>query len=250
MTLKAQLAEGALLGSFLCLSDPSMPALFARAGFDLVVVDTEHFLLNPQTVQTMIVCARAAGIRCLVRPAEISRGAIQRALDAGPDGILVPLVNSREDAERVVEFSRYAPVGARGFHGLTPATHWGRTSSSEHVATDGERTFVAVQIETPAGVAACQMIAGVEGIDMLFVGPGDLSQAMGYMSEYENARVLGAIEEVLVAARARERLSGIYAARPNLETLARKHDARLILRGSDTRFFLEGARQALKEPPR
>lgn len=222
-----------------------MPALFARAGFDLIVIDTEHFLLNPETVQSAVLGARAVGIRCLIRPPEISRAAIQRALDAGPDGILVPLVSSLDDARRVVEFSRFAPLGGRGFHGLTAATGWGATSSGEHVAADREKTLVAVQIETPAGVASASAIAAVDGIDMIFVGPGDLSQSMGRMSAYEDPELLVAIETVLAAASACGRLSGIYAARPSLEELARRFDSRLILRGSDTRFFLDGARMAL-----
>ncbi len=247
LNLRRALAGKALVGTFQCLRDPHVPALLARAGFEVVVVDTEHFYMNPETVQNIVQGARAAGIYSIIRPPEISRAAIQRALDSGPDGILVPLVSGQSDARRVVDFARYSPLGARGFHGLTPATEWGARSSKDQVATDRARTLVAVQIETPSGVAAAEAIAEVDGIDMLFVGPGDLSQSMGLMSAYEDPALIGAVTHVLEAARLRGLLSGIYAARENLETLARLHDARLVLRGSDTRCLLDGA-TAVRQP--
>ncbi len=242
--LKEALSRSVLVGSFQCIRDPNMPGLFARAGFDLVVIDTEHFYLNPESVQSIVLGARAAGIFVLVRPAEISRSAIQRALDAAPDGILVPLVSTREEAAQVVEFARYAPLGSRGFHGLTPATGWGERGGAEHAANDTQQTLVAVQIETPAGVENCEAIARVEGIDMLFVGPGDLSHALGRTGDYSNPELLSGVDHALAAARESKKLSGIYAARPHLEERARGAGATFIVRGSDTRFFLDGASAA------
>lgn len=246
MTLSEQLSRSPLIGCFVCLTDPNVPALLANAGIELVVIDGEHFLLNPQTVQAHATAARAAGIRCLIRPAEISRAALGPAMDSGADGVLVPLVNTADEARRVVEFTRYAPLGRRGFHGLTPASGWGHISAKEHAAADHKKTLVAVQIETPEAVANCKEIAAVEGIDLLFAGPGDLSQSMGITGQYDSPQLIAAVTEILTTARENNRLSGIYAGTPALEELARELGASLILRGSDAKFLWSGARAALQ----
>jgi len=153
-----------------------------QGGFDWLLVDMEHSPLDLSTASMMLSgIADVSGGQCtpLARVAHGSIDQIKQALDAGAHGIIVPMVNTAEDAASVVRFSRYPPQGERGAGGLLPHFSFGTVSHIEYLREANDRILVAIQIETAQAVENVESILDVPGIDMVFVGPFDLHLSLG-----------------------------------------------------------------------
>nr|WP_255426447.1 aldolase/citrate lyase family protein [Pseudonocardia sp. C8] len=209
------------------------------AGFDTVCVDAEHSALDPSTIASMIRAADAVGAAVLVRVPDHGSD-IGRVLDLGAAGVLVPRVESAEQARAVVSAVRYPPDGARGA-GPGRAARYG-TTMPEEVATANARVLCAVQVETVAGVEAVEEICAVEGLDVVMVGPGDLAVSMGAPpgSPAHDA----AVEKILTAATAAGRSTGMFCLDPEqVERFARR-GVRMLVMGSDAGLLGAAATQA------
>jgi 2-keto-3-deoxy-L-rhamnonate aldolase RhmA len=210
--IRAALAKGQLLkGPFQLLADRAVTEIMLDAGFDFVLVDAEHRALNPETVEDLIRTAQGIGRSAMVRAPMIARAPIQYILDSGADGILIPLVNSPAQAEEAVSYCRYPPQGTRGLNAATRNASWGTTDPGGYAEETNRDLVVAVQIETIAGLDAVDEIAAVEGIDMLYVGPFDLSHNMGLTGQLNHLDVRAAITKVFKAGRQRGKWLGVLA---------------------------------------
>lgn len=171
-------AAGPLVGSWLSIPHPAVAELTASGGVDFVCLDAEHTEASVETITAMCRAVDAApgDTETVVRSGGQDPTELKRLLDAGPDAVLVPMVDDAAEAAAVVDATRYPPAGRRGV-GLSRATGYGR-DLTETVAADGPVARI-VQVESPAGVANARAIAGVDGVDGVFVGPVDLSAAMG-----------------------------------------------------------------------
>lgn len=177
--------------------------IIGLAGFDAVFIDMEHMPVGLREVQTMVVAAKAAGISALVRTPSLDPPLIARLLDLGVEGIHVPGINSRQDAEAAVTAVRYPPLGRRGILAYSRAAEYGSVPLSEHLERANAETVLALMIETRAAVDAIDEIAAVDGVDLLAVGPEDLAWSLGLTEEGDEPRLYEAI--VTIAARARHR---------------------------------------------
>ncbi|WP_342001940.1 aldolase/citrate lyase family protein [Microbacterium sp. LWH7-1.2] len=193
------------------LPSPAVVEYVAVAGYDFAVVDTEHGAISAETVEHMIRAGNAFGLDVVVRVGANDRAPIQVALDAGAAGVQIPMVESREQAERAVRFARYAPYGSRGLAGNRAAAY--APMNAELMADANSSVIVIAQIETVAGKAVAAEIAAVPGVDVVFVGPTDLSQSMGYPGAIESSEVNAAIDEIAAAA-ARDSILGTLARSP------------------------------------
>src|SRR5262245_53215071 len=151
----------------------------ADAGFDFVVIDLEHSPLGLDTAARMISLARAAGVLPLVRVPGHDAATIGRVLDAGAGGILVPHVDTPDEARRVVVAMRFPPLGERGAGGTSRAGRWGLLPRAEYVRVGNEDVLCIPQLESEAAFQAAPEILAVEGVDAVFLGAGDLSLSLG-----------------------------------------------------------------------
>ena len=192
MSLRRRLRDGDTLGLiWLALGSAALAELAGRAAPDAVVIDLQHGLWDRQALEA---AAGLARVPVLARVAELSAPAIAAGLDAGCEGVIVPLVESADEAARAADLSRYPPSGRRSAGGVRPLAAFG----AYHAAADG--TLVAVMVETAAGVARAADIAAVPGIDAVFIGTGDLALSLGCVPG-DPAHV-AACDAVLVACRA------------------------------------------------
>lgn len=201
MTLNEKFdTETNLVGAWLSIGHPTVAEVTAAQGFDFVLIDTEHTPLGLETVENMSRGVEAAKgtTNTLIRVPSNDSVRIKRTLDIGVSGVMVPMVETVDEAEAVVNAVRYPPNGIRGV-ASGRATKYG-DEFEEYVQTANESIFTVVQIETQTGVENAHTIATVDGIDALFVGPADLSANLGVFAEWENSRLNEAIDTVIQAA--------------------------------------------------
>ena len=196
------------LGSFITeIPSPAVPEIFGLAGFDFVIADTEHSSFTLETVANLVRGGRLAGTDVFVRVRENNPSLITQALDTGSQGIVVPHCDTKEDALAAVRRAKYSPLGERGVFGASAAAKYGLVEDYFNKANQG--TMVIVQIESEEAVENAGEISSVKGVDVVFVGPYDLSQTLGLIGEVNHPRVEKAIRKVLAAAKKFEKPAGI-----------------------------------------
>lgn len=179
--MKAQLRQGkAVFGVSVMIPSVQIVEMVGRLGFDWVLIDCEHGSISLETVELMAMAAQASGLTPIVRPPENDAEIILQYMDRGVMGIQAPHVSTAEEARAVVAAVKYYPLGMRSLAVGTRAAHYGFNLNLHEYATQANNeTLVCVQIEDQAALANISAIAAVEGIDVMFVGPSDLSQSLG-----------------------------------------------------------------------
>ncbi|HBV98549.1 MAG: 2,4-dihydroxyhept-2-ene-1,7-dioic acid aldolase [Peptococcaceae bacterium BICA1-7] len=195
-SLKSKLKNRELtLGSWITLGHPCIAEIMAAAGFDWLTVDMEHSAISTDQAQQLIQVIELSGCEPLVRVGKNDAKLIGKAMDMGAHGVVVPMVNSRSDAERAVAAVKYPPLGSRGV-GIARAHSYG-PSFEKHLAWNNAESVVVVQIEHIDAVKNIDEILSVEGVDAFFVGPYDLSGSIGAPGQFDHPafrEALGAIE--------------------------------------------------------
>lgn len=188
--LKSKLAGGEnCLGAWMMAGDATTAEVMALAGYDALVMDHEHGATMPAALVSHLQAIASTPCTSIVRVPDHGAGYLKRVLDAGVEGIMFPSVNSAEEASAAVAACRYPPKGFRGAaYGVARATGYGM-SAEDYLATVDDRLFLICQIETLEGVEAIPDMAAVEGVDMLFVGPYDLSGNMGRLARFDDPEV-------------------------------------------------------------
>lgn len=223
--LKTALSDGRLtVGSWLTLPSPAIAEILAGAGFEWLVVDLEHSITAIDTAGEMIRVIDLMGVSPLVRLTSNDANQIKRVMDAGAHGIVVPMVNSRADAEAAVAATRYAPAGNRGV-GLGRAQRYGAGFANYMDWQRSGGPVVITQIEHVDGVANLPEILAVDGVDGLIIGPYDLSASMGYPGEFERREFVAAMERIAQVAAAAGKPSGLHVVEPNADAFRRAHAA-------------------------
>ena len=217
-TMKAKLAAGQpALGLSVMIPSAQIVEMAGGLGFDWVLIDCEHGTITLETAELMIMAAEAGGITPIVRPRSKDPQDIVEAMDRGAAGVQVPHVASRADAVAAVEAVKFHPMGRRGLAAGTRASGYGyRGSAGDFVAAANRETLVCVQIEDEAAIGHVDEILGVEGVDVFFIGPSDLSQSMGYPGNPKAAPVAEAIESTLKKIVAAGKIPGMPATTDNL----------------------------------
>jgi 4-hydroxy-2-oxoheptanedioate aldolase len=241
-TLRTRLHNDApLIAAFVETPHRAVAQVLGAIGYDVLIPDGEHAAFSPRDIEEVIVGADLAGVPSLVRVPSTAPSTIGHALDSGAAGVLVPLVNTAEAAHTAAQLSRYPPDGRRGA-GPGRATLYG-LRREEAIANAREETVVAIQIETQAAVENLDEILEVDGVDLVFVGPNDLSHSLGRPPEDELRAV---IDEVLAKAKAAGRLTGILAPTPELRARYRAAGCALLVTGTDLGALAAGGKAILK----
>ncbi|HEX7238421.1 MAG TPA: aldolase/citrate lyase family protein [Gammaproteobacteria bacterium] len=233
-----------LVGTMVTLASASSAEVLASLGFDWLFIDAEH---GPLETQELLTILQAVGDKaaCIVRVPEAAEVPIKKALDLGAHGIIVPQVNTAEQAADVVRFARYAPEGARGV-GLARAHGYG-VKFREYLSAANREIAVIVQAEHARAVENIDAIVRVPGVDAVLLGPYDLSASLGKMGQLDDPAVVAAIGRVTDACRAAGMPLGYFgvtaaAVKPYL---ARGYS--LLVAGVDTLFLANGAKALLAE---
>jgi 4-hydroxy-2-oxoheptanedioate aldolase len=209
--LRERFANGdAVLGVFTTVDSAILVEAAGLAGLDFVILDMEHGPLDLRDVERLIPAAIRAGVAPIVRVGKNDEWLILRALDVGASGVQVPQVNCRANAEAVVRAAKYAPLGARGVATFTRAGALNTRGLGYFAAANAE-TLVVVHIEGTEGVRNLDEILTVDGIDVLFIGPYDLSQSLGIPGQTDDPRVQGAVRECVRKIRSAGKVAGSFA---------------------------------------
>lgn len=242
-TVRARMEAGEqLVGTFVQSHDPAACEFLGGLGFDLLCVEAEHSAMGPEAVRGLVAAADLARTAALVRIASNEPTAIAAALDAGAQGIVVPRVDSAAEAAAAVAAARYPPDGVRGL-GPSRAAAYG-PGIPAYLARANRDLLLAIQVETRAAVDGLDALLAVEGVDMIFVGPGDLACSLGIADP--GSSVLGeTIESILGSAADAGRLTGIFAADATAANRWREAGADLVVLGSDLGWLAQGVADAL-----
>jgi len=202
------LAGETLLGLFLDLTSPASAELCASVGYDWLLVDLEHGAGTEADLPGMLRAVELGGPTPLVRPQSGERIRIGRALDMGARGIMVPRLDSADQAREAVTYLRYPPDGIRGVATRVRGAGLGVVGHPE-IKRLNERVVGIIQIESVGGLRDADAIAAIDGVDVLFVGPADLSHSLGIPGQTQHADYLAALERVVAACRAHGKAAGI-----------------------------------------
>ncbi|WP_420348143.1 HpcH/HpaI aldolase family protein [Pelagibius sp.] len=188
-------------GAWLQFASANVAEALVNAGFSLALIDNEHAGADLETTLAMMRAIEAGGGEVIIRVPSGDPIYLKRIMELGPSGLLIPQINTAEEAEAAVAACRYPPHGRRGFARTVRASRYGQRAGYSDWAH--ETLTIMVQIETREAMGNLEAIAAIEGIDMLFIGPYDLSGAVGRLGETDGPEVLAAIAKIEAAAKAR-----------------------------------------------
>jgi 2-keto-3-deoxy-L-rhamnonate aldolase RhmA len=230
-----------LFGTFLGLASPISAEICARAGFDWVIVDLEHGSGTESDLLTSLLAIGTTSATALVRPQSAERLRIGRALDLGAHGLMIPRVDVPDQAREAISFMRFPPDGVRGLALSTRGAGLGERTHAD-VRGINDHLVGIIQIESPSAVERASEIAALDGADVLFVGPTDLSHSLGVPGQFTSPVYLTALETVVTAANGAGKATGILLR--DIGALPRHLELgfRFIALGSDDAFVAQGAR--------
>ena len=221
MNLRTKIRNKKLsIGTWQSIGHPSISEILSSAGFDWICLDIEHSPMSLDNLSNIIMATQAKGTKSFVRVSKNEEVIIKRVLDIGIDGIIIPSINSKKEAQKALNFCFYPPLGKRGV-GLHRAQDYG-IGFKNYQNRLNEELIVVVQIENIKAVANIEDILSLDRIDAIIVGPYDLSASMGYPGDYEREDVRKALEKVKKVAKKLNKAIGFHIIEPDYERLKEK----------------------------
>lgn len=244
--VKEALLNGKItLGSWIQTGNPVAAEIIANAGYDWIGIDCEHSSITTSVMSDVM---RAIGEKAipLVRVQTNNTLDIRRALDMGAGGVIVPMINNKNEAEHAVNSVKYPPVGVRGF-GYCRANGWGK-HFDEYAKSFNNDSVVIAMIETREGVENIEEILSVDGIDGVFIGPYDLSGSLGVTGQTGHPLVKEACDKVALACKKLNKAAGLHIVRPDKAQIesAKERGFTFIALGADIVYLLDGAENTKK----
>ena len=221
--------------------NPAVAWMVKNAGLDFFMFDLEHGAYDTGALADAFALARALGIGGFIRVPELSKGYVSKALDAGAIGVMVPMLETSAQAEQLVEWAKFTPVGKRGFGSNGGHTNYGspKGTTAEFMEMSNRETLTIAQIETEDGVANVDAIAATDGIDALLIGPNDLSLSLGVPGDLLGDTLHEAIGKVAAAARANNKTFGLHAPDALLERWI-PEGCNMVMSGLDAGILTSG----------
>ena len=210
----------ALIGSWITLAHPAIAEIMAKNGFDWLAVDLEHSVITIREAEELIRIIQLSNVTPLVRLTSNDPNQIKRVMDAGSHGVIVPMVNSPEDAKNAVQAVKYPPVGKRGV-GLARAQGYG-TKFHDYLEWQKSKSIVIVQVEHIDAVNNLEEIFSVEGVDGYIIGPYDLSGSMGIPGQFDHPLFLETMQRIKNVASDMNMEGGIHVIEPETQQLQQR----------------------------
>ena len=235
--------DQAAVNGWLAVPSSFSAEVMAHQGWDTLTIDMQHGVIDYAQMVTMLQAISTTATVPIVRVPWLEPGIVMKALDAGAYGVICPMVNTREDAQRLVSYTHYAPQGARSF-GPVRATLYGGAD----YATEANRTIVAfAMIETAQALDNLDAILSVEGLDAIYIGPSDLSLALGCKPVFDDVdpKVAQAIDHIVERARAHGVQAGVHNGRPDVALARIAKGFRFVTVSSDARILASGSQELL-----
>ncbi|SDF75597.1 HpcH/HpaI aldolase family protein [Thalassobaculum litoreum] len=199
--LKAKIARGEpTLGVWLQMSEPSIAEIASLVGYDCLILDNEHGFASLDTTVHMMRAAQAGNATCMVRCPGSDGDYMKRVLDAGAEALMIPMVESAEEARAIVDACRYPPQGRRGYSAPTVRAS-GYGAAPDYAKRANENLLICLQLESHTAVAEAEAIAAVDGVDLVFIGVADLSGSLGLLEQPGEAKVTAQINAAEAAIR-------------------------------------------------
>jgi 4-hydroxy-2-oxoheptanedioate aldolase len=229
------------------VTEPWLTEVAGKLSFDLVWLDMEHRPFGYDVIAPIAMACRATGMDLMVRVLKTDYASPMRTLESGANGIMVPHCCSAEEARQWVDWVRFPPVGRRGFDGAGADADYALANPLPYLKHANNETFLALQIEDSDAVERVGEIAAVEGADILFVGPADLSISLGIPMQFEHPLMRRAVDRVAAAAAKSGKWWGTICPTPQGVQESLDKGARLVFCGSDHMFLVRGLQDASAE---
>ena len=236
------LAGEPAIGAWVNLGSLASAELVARAGYDWVVLDLEHGMGTDADLHGQLLAVQATPTCALVRVASSERLRVGRALDFGADGLVIPRLETPEEIADTLRWMRYPPAGIRGVALPNRGGGYFELGHAELAASINDRLLGVFQVESPEAVAAVDSLAAMDGVDVLFVGPADLSHTMGIPGRFDEPAFTAALDAVATACRAHGKAAGILLPSASAIPPYRERGFTFIGVGSDTGWVVAGAK--------
>lgn len=243
---KFQNGESAI-GTFVKLTDPAVPEILALAGFDFFVLDTEHVAIDREQLTNIVRAADAAGITPIVRVRENQQVEVLQNLDLGYAGVQVPNVDTAQEARDLVSYVKYTPLGVRGLSPSVRACGYGTCGVQDYIDAANANTIVIAHCETKTCVENLDEVLKVEGLDVIFIGPMDLSQSYGVPGNTADPEVKAAIETVTAKTLAAGKVVGTVAGTPAAAKALIEKGVQYILLASDQGMIAKWGKSAIEQ---
>lgn len=234
---------GAVVNGWLAIANSFSAETMAHQGWDSLTVDLQHGMVDYQAMVSMLQAISTTQTVPVVRVPWLEPGILMKALDAGAYGVICPMVNTREDAQKLVAYTHYAPRGTRSF-GPVRALLYGGADYPQH-ANDTIVTFA--MIETAAALDHLDDILSVDGLDAIYIGPSDLSLALGCTPTFDDLdpRAAEAVDHILARAKAHDVIAGIHNGTPEAALKRIAKGFQFVTISSDARLMAAGAQQVV-----
>ena len=243
--LKRALREGKpVFGTFCCLPSYQTIEVMASSNFDFLVIDAEHSPTNPGLVHLQLMALTGCKTASVVRIPSQDPVQIKYYLDLGADALMVPTVESADQAREIVRMMRYPPAGYRGVGGSMRSTDYFRNAANYYISSNDNVCLMA-QIETPKGLANLDAIAQVDGVDVIFFGPNDFAANSGLLGQPGHADVVAKMEAGMKRVRELGKVSGILCGEPQVDRYM-KAGTQVIAVGSEVGLLVRGADDLVK----
>ncbi len=242
-TIKQRLADGQVLNVAAVgriVHHNLIQMIGLQGGFHALWFDMEHMEYPTEKLEVGTLASRSLGMDSFVRLAVTDYACVTRALEAGAGGIMAAQVQNAAEAEQVVKWSKFHPRGCRGLNTAGWDAHFGRLPAAQFAERANRDTFVAIQIETLSALDEAEKIAAIDGVDLLFLGPADMSQSLGVIGDFMNPKCLEAIDHLSAACAKHKKPWGVVPVNPDYATMCVEKGCRMISVASDFRIINAG----------
>lgn len=209
--LRSRLQNGEIaVGIFSKITDPAVAEICGTAGLDFIIIDLEHGPASIETAQNLIRAGELGGAAPIIRVALNAEDQVLRALDIGVHGVQVPQINSQEQAKKLVEYSRFGPMGKRGMCRYVRAAQYTQREAKEYFSSANEEVLVIGHLEGKEGLENIDDILQVDGLDVIFIGPYDLSQSLGIPGQVDSPVLLEKMQNITEKCKKKDKLVGTF----------------------------------------
>ena len=211
-----------------------------HGGFEALWFDQEHMDFPTEKLEVGTLACRAMGMDSFVRLAPTDYAVVTRALEAGAGGVMAAQVHSAAEAEQIVKWAKFHPRGYRGLNTAGWDARFATVPPAKFAEQSNRESFIAIQIETAEALAECEQIAAIDGVDLLFLGPADMSQNLGVIGDFMNPKCLAAIDQISAACAKHKKPWGVVPVNPEYAEMCVSKGCRMLSVGADVRIINAG----------